>query len=83
MRHSNKSRDWITDKYFKSDNNRKWIFQNTFTFDDKTKVFTLKKLADIPIVWHFKIKKHVNPFDVQWLDYFELRSRKTSKGLRA
>ena len=82
-RHSNKSRDWITNRYFKSENNRKWIFQDTFTIDDKTIVFTLKKLADIPIVRHVKIMKDANPFDTQWFAYFEMRSRKVSKGLRA
>jgi RNA-directed DNA polymerase len=77
-RHSNKSRKWIVDKYFKSRNNRKWIFQDAFTFNDETEVFTLKKLADIPIVRHVKIKKDANPFDAQWFDYFEQRSRKAS-----
>jgi RNA-directed DNA polymerase len=77
-RHSNKSRKWTIDKYFKSENKRKWVFQDFFTIDDKTKVFTLKKLADIPIVRHVKIKKDANPFDVQWFEYFEKRSRKAS-----
>ena len=77
-RHSNKSRKWIVDKYFKSRNNRKWIFQDAFTFNDETEVFTLKKLADIPIVRHVKIKKDANPFDAQWFDYFDKRRRKAS-----
>jgi RNA-directed DNA polymerase len=77
-RHNNKSWDWTINKYFKSENNRKWVFQDAFTINDKTKVFTLKKLADIPIVRHVKIKKEANPFDYQWFDYFERRSCKVS-----
>jgi RNA-directed DNA polymerase len=72
-RHSNKSREWIEDRYFKSENNRKWIFQGSFIEEDKEKVFTLKRLADIPIIRHVKIKKDANPFDTQWFDYFEYR----------
>jgi len=44
-RHSNKSRDWIIGKYFKSENNCNWIFQDTFVENDKVKAFTLKKMA--------------------------------------
>ena len=77
-RHGNKSRKWINNKYFKSENNRNWIFQDTFTLNDKEKVFRLKKLADIPIVRHVKIRKDANPFEAQWFDYFEKRSRKAS-----
>jgi RNA-directed DNA polymerase len=46
-------------------------------------VFTLKKLADIPITRHVKIQSMANPFDPQWDAYFDGRSRKTSKVLRA
>ena len=39
----------------------------------------LKKLADIPIVRHFKVKKDAYPFDTQWFVYFAERSSKASK----
>jgi RNA-directed DNA polymerase len=78
-RHGNKSRTWIRDKYFKSENGRKWVFKDTF----EKKEFTLKKLADIPITRHVKIRKDANPFDPQWVAYFEYRGRKNSKVRRA
>ena len=40
---------------------------------DKFPTFVLKKLADIPIVRHVKIKKDANSFDSTWVAYFEKR----------
>jgi len=81
-RHNNKSKRWALEKYFKSENNRKWVFQGSCKMKDTKKVFTLKKMADIPIVRHVKIKKDANPFDTEWYNYFENRSRKALKVLR-
>ena len=82
-RHSKKSKGWVIKKYFKSEKNRKWVFKDTFKVNEVEKVVILKKLADIPITRHIKIKKEANPFDPQWDAYFENRSRKTSKVLCA
>lgn len=82
-RHPNKSKGWVIKKYFTSDNNRKWVFKDTLTGDEVTKVFILKRLSDIPIVRHVKIKSDANPFDSHWDKYFRDRDRKTSKGRRA
>ena len=81
-RHKRKSKGWVLKKYFKSENNRKWVFKDTFEFEGIKKVFTLKKLSDIPIVRYVKIRKDANPFDPQWDAYFESRSRKASTVLR-
>jgi RNA-directed DNA polymerase len=78
-RHPNKSRKWVLDKYFKTDNGRKWIFKDTFDMDGDKQIFILKKLADIPISRHIKIKCDANPFDPQWDTYFDGRNRKASK----
>ena len=75
-RHCKKSKRWILDKYFKSENNRKWVFKDSFEFEGVIHVFTLKKLADIPIIRHVKIRKDANPFDSNWDTYFENRCRK-------
>jgi len=75
-RHSKKSRKWAIEKYFKTENKRKWVFKDSFEFEGHTKVYTLKKLADIPIVRHIKIKMYANPFDEQWNTYFVNRSKK-------
>jgi RNA-directed DNA polymerase len=74
-RHGNKSKRWAAEKYFKSENNRKWIFKDTVEINGEKQVFTLKKLADIPIIRHVKIMKEANPFDPAWDAYFEKRSR--------
>jgi len=82
-RHSRKSKKWVLDKYFKSENNRKWVFKDTLEVKDEKQIFTLKKLADIPITRHVKIKMKANPFDSEWVAYFERRCRRTSKVLNA
>jgi len=80
-RHNRKLKRWIIDKYFKSDNKRKWVFKDFMNEDGKMQVFKLKKLADIPIVRHIKIKSDANPFDPQWDNYFETRKPKVLKAL--
>ena len=70
-----KSKEWVLLKYFKSENNRNWVFKDTCEFEGKKQTFTLKKLADIPIRRHVKIKKDANPFDPKWDGYFENRSK--------
>jgi RNA-directed DNA polymerase len=82
-RHSRKSKGWVLEKYFKSENNRKWVFKDIYEENGEKQVFILKKFADIPITRHVKIKSDANPFDPKWDAYFEYRSRKTSKVLCA
>jgi len=77
-RHSNKSKRWVIEKYFKSENNRKWVFRYTFEFGGIKEILTLKKLADIPITRHVKIRIDANPFDYQWDAYFANRSQKNA-----
>ena len=79
-RHPNKSKKWIVDKYFKSDGRRKWGFMFLREKSDKLPTFVLRKLADIPIVRHVKIKKDANPFDSTWVAYFENRRNNRLRG---
>jgi len=81
-RHNKKSKGWVLKKYFKAENNRNRVFKDTFEVNGVKEVFTLKKLADIPIQRHVEIKSDANPFDPQWDAYFENRSRKALKVLR-
>jgi RNA-directed DNA polymerase len=82
-RHKQKSKRWVINKYFKSENNRKWVFKDTFELNGDKQVFILKSLSDIPITRHVKIKKEANPFDSKWDAYFEKRSQnKSSKFTR-
>jgi len=72
-RHNNKSRDWCMKRYFKTEGNRHWCFKCQAFESGKSKIFTLKRLSDIPIVRHVKVKQDANPFDPVWDDYFERR----------
>jgi RNA-directed DNA polymerase len=69
-RHPNKGKHWIKQKYYQKEGNRNWIFREK---DDKTSLFYLEK---IHIVRHVKIKSNANPYDPDWEEYFESRSRK-------
>jgi hypothetical protein len=64
------------DFYFKSDGRRKWCFMQKLKEADTITTFVLRKLADIPIIRHVKIKKDANPFDSAWDAYFEERRMK-------
>jgi len=77
-RHGRKSKRWVLEKYFKSVYGRNWVFKDSFVLNGVKQIFILKKLADIPIFRHVKIKSDANPFDPQWNAYFEFRGRKTS-----
>lgn len=72
-RHANKSRQWVKNKYFQTVGNRKWVFAQTVEKDAGKRTSTLKKLADIPITRHLKIKMEANPFDREWYEYFDKR----------
>jgi RNA-directed DNA polymerase len=72
-RHTNKSREWVKDKYFHTEGNRNWVFAETIEEDGSKKTFVLRKLADIPIKRHLKIKMEANPFDKDWYGYFDKR----------
>jgi RNA-directed DNA polymerase len=68
-RHTKKSQSWVKDKYFKTINNRNWVFQGKY--DEK--VWTLFNAAVTPYKRHRKIKGEANPFDPQFETYFEQR----------
>jgi len=80
-RHTRKSKRWVLNKYFKSENNRKWVFKDSLEVEGTKQTFTLRRLADIPIVRHRKIRSNANPFEPQWNAYFEERKRKVLRGL--
>lgn len=65
-RHPEKSKQWITDKYWHSAGKREWVFS------DDTK--QLRFLSDTKIVRHIKLKLDMNPHLNK--DYFALRKSK-------
>ena len=75
-KHTDKSREWIRNKYFIRDGNRSWIFGLEYVCGGIKDKFILRKLADIPIRRHVKVKCEANPFDPSWDTYFERRKRK-------
>ncbi len=78
-RHTNKSRRWIKDKYFIKVGNRDWIFGFRYKDCEKETIFALRRLADIPIRRHVKVKCEANPYDPTWDAYFLRRKQKSSR----
>jgi RNA-directed DNA polymerase len=80
-RHPGKGAVWIKEKYFKTKGNRHWIFaavdSETKYANGKPLELSLRRASDIPIRRHIKIRGEANPFDPQFVTYFEERS--TSK----
>jgi RNA-directed DNA polymerase len=54
-RHKNKSLKWIMQKYFKSINNRSWVFSDG--------VYILRNHSETSIVRHVKVQGEKSPFD--------------------
>ena len=75
-RHTDKSREWIRNRYFIRDGSRNWVFGVEYVCNGIKDKFTLYKLTDIPIKRHIKVKCEANPFDPSWDDYFEGRRLK-------
>ena len=78
-RHTNKSRRWIKDKYFIKVGNRDWIFGFRYKDCEEETIFALRRLADIPIRRHVKVKCEANPYDPTWDAYFLKRKQKSSR----
>ncbi|CAN7739610.1 group II intron reverse transcriptase/maturase [Paraburkholderia hospita] len=73
-RHPNKGARWVKERYFKTHDNRNWVFAATEEQEDGTKrELVLLKEADTPIQRHVKISAAAIPHDPQWAQYFETR----------
>jgi RNA-directed DNA polymerase len=68
-RHPNKNHHWIKKKYFKSKNNRQWVFSSS----DKKQTSELILFDATKIIRHVKIKGLANPYDKDYEDYFKDR----------
>ena len=79
-RHPRKPRRWIKEKYFKSVNNRNWVFSGETT---DGRELQLVKAADVAIRRHIKIRGDANPYDPKDERYFDQRlTRKWLMGER-
>lgn len=81
-RHKNKGKKWIAAKYWHTVGNRTWTFgaKTSFKKDNGEDYYAdLTYATDTNIVRFIKIKAAANPFDEEWLQYFE--ERETDKML--
>jgi len=76
-RHPNKSLKWKNEKYFRRKGLRNWVFSTKInTRGDKSADLDLRKMMDIPIQRHVKIRRDANPYDPAYLEYFEKRKKR-------
>lgn len=77
-RHPNKGKRWIKDKYFKTVDNRNWIFSGE---NQGEHTIRLASMSAVPIERHIKIQANANPYDPKYEQYFEKRLQvKMTKG---
>ncbi len=74
-RHHNKSHSWIMRKYFHALGKRKWLFAAPVAGKkgDRQEYVSIRKLTDIKVSKHIKIKAAANPYDTEWKPYFDKR----------
>ena len=80
-RHPKKGKYWIADRYFTRVKNRNWCFVANFKKGKTDDRIALKRLYDTKITRYVKVKGEANPFDPEWIEYFE--KRKTFKMLQS
>jgi len=73
-RHPRKSRHWIRDKYFRTEDGNNWVFFGHVRRPNGTQQdVRLFRASSVPIRRHTKIKGEANPYDPQWEPYCEAR----------
>ena len=75
-RHPNKSAEWQTKKYFRSQGTRNWIFSSK-VINSKGQLinYDLVTAATIPIRRHLKIKAEATPYHSEFTEYFAKREK--------
>jgi RNA-directed DNA polymerase len=75
-RHPNKNRAWVKAKYFTTVRGNQWVFFGTEAGrNGQRRQVTLRQASDTRIRRHVKIRGAVNPYDPQWAEYLERRTR--------
>ena len=75
-RHKNKSLIWVKEKYFIQRGGRNWVFAadtGEISETGKPVMLSLRKMSDVKIRRHVKVKSEANPFSPKWEQYFEER----------
>lgn len=75
-RHNNRRKRWIRVKYFKTVDQRNWVFQGVTKGGAKINLLYAK---DTPVKRHTKIKAEVHPFDPKFETYLEKRLERSWK----
>lgn len=76
-RHPKKSKQWIKDKYFRSNKCRDWIFSTSNKNpESENTILDLVEMKKIPIKRHIKIKAVATPYDPSFQDYLNRRVNK-------
>jgi RNA-directed DNA polymerase len=83
-RHPHKSRHWIRDTSYRSEDWNHWVFFGDVPRPDGTRQdVRLFRASSVPICRHTKIKGEANPYDPQWEPYFEARQGvRTARNLK-
>jgi len=69
-RHPNKGKLWIKEKYFKTVDNRNWVFSGENQGEHSIRLATMSEFS---IERHIKIQADSNPYDPKYEQYFEKR----------
>jgi RNA-directed DNA polymerase len=73
-RHPRKPKQWIKDKYFRTDKGRNWDFCGEVLGEGgRLREIRLFYAVRVPIKRHIKVRQEANPYDPQWEVYFERR----------
>jgi RNA-directed DNA polymerase len=76
-RHPNKSRQWVRQKYFRTQGDRHWVFAaQARGYNGEPRMLPLISASDTRIVRHVRVKSDANPFDPAWDSYFAERRAK-------
>jgi RNA-directed DNA polymerase len=73
-RHPTKGKQWVIDKYFRTLTRRQWTFATEVKDrHGKTQTISVKKISNIPIVRHVKVRGTSSPDDPTLTKYWEQR----------
>jgi len=76
-KHPDKGHRWIKEKYFKSMQNRNWVFSATYkNHDGERNTLNLIKAVQVPITRHIKIRAAATPYDQEYQSYFAERAKR-------
>jgi RNA-directed DNA polymerase len=73
-RHPNKSSLWCRRKYFRTKENRSWVFYAKVKTKEKSRLVDIFEASKVKIKRHIMIRSEATPYHPQFKDYFVRRS---------